>query len=261
MPDVSALIERWQAGDERAAEALYNHHRNSIFRLAYGLLGESADAEEAAQDAFTYALVNIHRYDPDRASFSTWLHTITVSRCRDRHRRRQRRLPSLSLTSWLGRGGDASDPSPGPEGQAIQAERHSQVWESVQALSQPLREAGFALTVATSGPRENVELVLREGELGTFFEAVVTGFDVKKGKPAPDCFLLAAERAGLKPEHCVVVEDAPVGIQAANAAGMPAIGFIGTHPAERLTDASAARVVERLAEITPGMVSDLLGVQ
>jgi beta-phosphoglucomutase len=124
-----------------------------------------------------------------------------------------------------------------------------------------LREAGFMLAVATSGPRENVELVLREGELGAFFDAVVTGFDVKKGKPAPDCFLLAAERAGLPPERCVVVEDAPVGIQAALAAGMPAIGFVGTHPAERLTQAGAARVVDRLAEITPGMVSDLLGTQ
>ena len=137
MSDVNRLIQRWQAGDERAAEALYNHHQASIFRLAYGLLGEAADAEEAAQDALTYALVNIHRYDPRRASFATWLHTITVSR--DRYRRR--RLPSLSLTAWLQRGGDVADLSPGPERRAIQAETHGQVWEAVQALSQPLREA------------------------------------------------------------------------------------------------------------------------
>lgn len=139
MPNIDVLIERWQGGDERAAEALYNHHRESLFRLAYGLLGSPADAEEVAQDALTYALVNIRRYDPQRASFATWLHTITVSRCRDRQRRR--RLPSFSLTAWLDQGGDAPDPTPEPERQAIRAETRSQVWAAVQALSQPLREA------------------------------------------------------------------------------------------------------------------------
>ena len=84
MPDIDALIQRWQAGDQRAAEALYDHHREPVFRLAYVLLGDPADAEEAAQDALTYALVNIARYDPRRGRFTTWLHTITISRCRDR---------------------------------------------------------------------------------------------------------------------------------------------------------------------------------
>lgn len=139
MLDISILIERWQNGDERAAEALYNHHRDSAFRLAYGLLGDSADAEEVAQDALTYALVNIRHYDPQRAGFSTWLHIITVSRCRDRQRRR--RLPSLSLTAWLGRGGDLTDPTLAPEHQAIRAETRSQVWEAIQSLSRLLREA------------------------------------------------------------------------------------------------------------------------
>jgi len=55
----SAYIERWQRGDERAAELLYNQFREQTFRLAYGLLGHREDAEEAAQDALTYALVNI----------------------------------------------------------------------------------------------------------------------------------------------------------------------------------------------------------
>jgi RNA polymerase sigma-70 factor (ECF subfamily) len=139
MPDVSALIQRWQAGDERAAQALYYQYRDSVFRLAYGLLGNPADAEEAAQDALTYALVNIKRYDPGRASFATWLHTITVSRCRDRQRRR--RLPGLSLTAWLRQGRDVGDPAPRPEHCAIQAEAHSRIWDAVQALNRPQREA------------------------------------------------------------------------------------------------------------------------
>ena len=50
MPDLSALIQRRQGGDERAAEAIYNHHREATFRLAYGLLSDVGEAEEAAQD-------------------------------------------------------------------------------------------------------------------------------------------------------------------------------------------------------------------
>lgn len=121
-----------------------------------------------------------------------------------------------------------------------------------------LRDGGYGLAVATSGPRENVALVLEETGLGPFFAAVVSGFDISRGKPAPDCFLLAAERAGLSPANCAVVEDAPVGIQAALAADMSPIGFVGTHPAERLEQAGAALTVERLTEITPEVVGDLL---
>ena len=71
MCDISALILQWQSGDERAGEALYSHYREPIFRLAYGLLGDSADAEEVAQDALAYALNRIGQYDAARSSFST----------------------------------------------------------------------------------------------------------------------------------------------------------------------------------------------
>jgi RNA polymerase sigma-70 factor (ECF subfamily) len=139
MPDLSALIQRWQGGDERAAEAIYNQHREATFRLAYGLLGNTADAEEAAQDALVYALTHINHYDTQRATFATWLHTIAVSRCRDRQRRRW--LPTLSLAQWLQRGQDAPDSAPDPERHAVQAETCSEVWQAVQNLSPQLREA------------------------------------------------------------------------------------------------------------------------
>jgi len=121
-----------------------------------------------------------------------------------------------------------------------------------------LAQAGFVLALATSGPPENVELVLRETGLGPCFAATVTGCDVQRGKPAPDCFLLAAQRAGVSPAQCTVVEDAPVGIQAALAAGMTPIGFAGTHPPERLRAAGVATVVSRLSEIAPELVRGLL---
>ncbi|GAA3223867.1 hypothetical protein GCM10020256_32340 [Streptomyces thermocoprophilus] len=61
--------------------------------------------------------------------------------------------------------------------------------------------------------------------------------DVGRGKPAPDLFLYAAEKMGVAPERCVVVEDSPLGVQAAVAAGMDVLGFTAMTPAERLQDA------------------------
>ena len=139
MADVNALIERWQQGDDRAAEQLYNHHRDATYRLAYGLLGNREDAEEVAQDALTYALININRYDSSLSRFSTWLHTITVSRCRDKRRRKI--LPQFSLTVWLQRGQDIPDYGPSPEGAAATNETRSEVWQAVQQLKPQLREA------------------------------------------------------------------------------------------------------------------------
>ncbi len=64
---------------------------------------------------------------------------ITVSRCRDRYRRR--RYPSLSLNAWFRRGGDVEDETPGPEDLTIQMETRGQVWQAVQKLDRDLREA------------------------------------------------------------------------------------------------------------------------
>jgi beta-phosphoglucomutase len=122
-----------------------------------------------------------------------------------------------------------------------------------------LAAAGYRLAVASSGPRENIDLVLDETRIHGCFSAVVTGFDVRRGKPDPECFLLAAQRLGVPPPACVVVEDAPVGIEAALAAVMRVIGLAGTHPADRLVTTGAQRVVAALREITPALVGEVLG--
>jgi beta-phosphoglucomutase len=121
-----------------------------------------------------------------------------------------------------------------------------------------LHGAGFVLAIGTSGPPENVELVLSETGIGRYFATTVNGFDVSSGKPAPDIYLLAAERAGLRPKRCVVVEDAPAGIQSGRAARMGVIGLVGTHPADVLRKAGANRVVGTLREITPVVVRAVL---
>jgi mannitol-1-/sugar-/sorbitol-6-phosphatase len=78
-------------------------------------------------------------------------------------------------------------------------------------------------------------------------EVFITADDVKAGKPAPDAYLLAANRLHVKPADCVVVEDTPAGIQAGKAAGMRVIGIASTHPGKVLTQADV--VVQQLADI------------
>jgi len=133
------LIRRAVGGDERAARQLFEKYQLRTYRLALGLLGDEADAEEVAQDALTYALLNLHRYRPELSSFSTWLHTITVSRARDKRRRKF--LPSVSLAQWLGMGNQIRDHSPGPEAAAIRNETESRLLLALDQLSPKLREA------------------------------------------------------------------------------------------------------------------------
>jgi len=125
-------------------------------------------------------------------------------------------------------------------------------------LLERLRKARLRIAVATSGPPENLELVLCDGLIANYFDAEVHGFEIGRGKPAPDCFQLAAERLKLPPAACVVIEDAPVGIEAARAAGMRAIGLVGTHPAARLQEAGAPLVVNTLDEVTIDHVLSLV---
>lgn len=112
-----------------------------------------------------------------------------------------------------------------------------------------LQHANLPIGVATSGPPENLELVLREGRLTPFFGATVNGFEVKHGKPAPDCFLLAAQRLGVDPSGCVVIEDAPAGVQAGVAAGMHVIGLTGTKERDALQEAGAHQVIDDLRDV------------
>lgn len=139
MTHLDTLIERWQAGETRAAEEIYNLHRERVYRLSYGLLGNAEDAEEAAQDALSYALQKIDNYDPRRSQFTTWLHMITVSRSRDLHRKRQ--MPTLSLSDWFRNRGQQITSDVTPEHRAIQSERNRTIWKAIQDLPSALREA------------------------------------------------------------------------------------------------------------------------
>lgn len=110
----------------------------------------------------------------------------------------------------------------------------------VLATVQRARRAGLRLAVASAADLMKVEGNLAAIGLGAAaFDAVVTGSDVARKKPHPDGFLLAAERLGLAPGACLVVEDAINGIAAAVAAGCRRLGLTTSFPAERLAAAGA----------------------
>ncbi len=89
----------------------------------------------------------------------------------------------------------------------------------VRELLERCRARDVKTAVASSSVRRLVEHNLSASGLADLFDAVVTGEDVKRGKPAPDIFLLAASRLGVAPSECLVFEDAFTGIRAAHAAG------------------------------------------
>ena len=81
------------------------------------------------------------------------------------------------------------------------------------------------MALATSAPQLNVEHTLAELSLADAFPIIVRGDEVARGKPAPDVFIEAARRLAVEPVDCLVFEDAPMGIEAAHAAGMRVVAL------------------------------------
>lgn len=123
-------------------------------------------------------------------------------------------------------------------------------------LIDALAEDRWKLAVGSSGPPANIALTLEKLERLDKIDVQVTADDVQRGKPDPQVFQIAAERLGVPPDRCAVVEDAPQGIEAANRAGMVSIGLTGTVPRERLQEANL--VVDQLDELTPKRIAELI---
>lgn len=98
--------------------------------------------------------------------------------------------------------------------------------------------------LGTSAPRGNIEAIFEVLGIQPFFDAVSSSEDVARGKPHPDVFLAAAHKLGVEPAHCIVIEDAPAGIEAAERAGMKTIGVLTTH-----AELHADITVKSLAEL------------
>ncbi|MGY4929482.1 HAD family hydrolase [Streptomyces sp. 900105755] len=110
----------------------------------------------------------------------------------------------------------------------------------VAGVLEQLAADGVPYCVASSGSHERIRVGHRTTGLDRWFDEsrIFSSQDVGRGKPAPDLFLHAAERMGVVPERCAVVEDSPLGVQAAVAAGMDVYGFTAMTPADRLQGAT-----------------------
>ncbi len=107
-----------------------------------------------------------------------------------------------------------------------------------------LRDAGWRQAIASAAPRANVEAIVEALGIAEFFGAIASAEDVQRGKPDPQVFLLAAERLGVPPARCVVLEDAPAGLEGGRRGGMRTVGIRSSH-----TDLQADVVVDTLAEL------------
>ncbi|EKD51226.1 MAG: glycoprotease family protein/hydrolase, beta-phosphoglucomutase family [uncultured bacterium] len=126
----------------------------------------------------------------------------------------------------------------------------------LMAFVADLRQQGIRMAVGSSGTRPNVLLVLEALRLTDLISAYVCGDDVKRGKPAPDVFLLAAQKMGVAPQFCVVIEDAVMGIKAAKTAGMQCVAITTTTTREHLHEADM--IVDSFTELSAQTVRDLL---
>ncbi len=123
-------------------------------------------------------------------------------------------------------------------------------------LIRDLDTTGWVLSIGSSGPPENVALVVDELGLREMLDATTDASDVTRGKPDPQVFLIAAERMGVEPQRCVVIEDAHHGVEAAHRASMKAVALTSTHEADALGEADL--IVSRLTELSPDRLGDLL---
>lgn len=131
----------------------------------------------------------------------------------------------------------------------------------VGPLMEDLSKNGALQAIGSSAPLGNLELILELTGMGRHLGAWIGQENTSKGKPHPEVFLRGAEALGLEPGDCVVVEDAVVGIEAAKAAGMKAIGvtFVGHHSAEKLRAAGADVIVGSLGDLRARDLFDLVG--
>ncbi len=115
-------------------------------------------------------------------------------------------------------------------------------------LIRSLHQAGVSLAVGSSGPRANIDLVLHAMGASELISVIVSGDDVIRGKPDPQVFTIACERLGVDPQRCVVIEDAPAGVEAARAAGTRTVAVLLHHQAEAFDQPDY--IVARLGELS-----------
>ena len=139
MDDEQVWLEQARRGDKNAFGQLIEAYQGPVYNLAYRMLGNSGEAEEAAQEAFIRAYTRLDSYDPAH-KFSTWLLSITSNFCIDQIRKRRAVL--LSIDEPLPpHPALHSDNSKGPEAEYIAQEREQLVQGLMSELPEEYRQA------------------------------------------------------------------------------------------------------------------------
>ena len=159
--------------------------------------------------------------------------------------------------------------TPQSEVEAIITEKESAFRKSVRHkvkalpgainLIKSLREHGFKTALASSAPAANIQLITASLGIKGFLQAIITGTDVTEGKPSPQGFLLAAQRLGIEPENCIVIEDAVAGVAAAKRAGMHCLAVTNTHLRASLSEADI--IVDTLEAVSMDDLKRLINPQ
>jgi RNA polymerase sigma-70 factor (ECF subfamily) len=130
------IIEQVRAGHSESFTSIVEIYQKPVYNLCYRMLGDPYEAEDAAQEVFIRALINIKRYDTNR-SFSTWLLSIAAHYCIDQLRKRRVNFVSIEDNPYLA----LQDYSPGPETAAIMSENQIQVRNILETLNPTDRAA------------------------------------------------------------------------------------------------------------------------
>lgn len=137
-----------------------------------------------------------------------------------------------------------------PDYRARLAQRFQTELLPIPGIGDAIRAMGdLPRAVASSSrPARIQQMLVLTGLRDLFGDHVYSATQVQHGKPAPDLFLMAADRLGVAPTDCIVIEDSPAGLRAAKAAGMRSIGFLGG------SHARAAHLAQRLPELAPDLI-------
>ena len=131
------IIASCLRGDQNGYAELYDRFAAGIYRLCYSLLLNEQDAEDILQDSFVYAFRNLDKFDPQKASFKTWLYTIAVSRCRNTFRRKV--VPTVDMTSISEL--KESSKVETPEAAVTRRDVEDTILDALSSLPTPLRTA------------------------------------------------------------------------------------------------------------------------
>jgi len=126
----------------------------------------------------------------------------------------------------------------------------------VLKLITSLKEHGFKIAIASSAPIKNIRLITQSLKIHKHFDAIISGWEVTKGKPDPQTFLLAAEKLGVEAKDCIVIEDAISGVTASKRADMRCIAVTNTTSRAELREADL--IIDTLEEITIDALERLL---